>query len=198
MRVAPFDGVSGRLARSARAHRLARGFSLGELGRRSGLSKTSLAKLESGAGNPSLETLWRIAGALDLPLGALLGEGEPPPTLLIRAGEGAPLVSESGLRGRMLLAEGRPHRAEVLEATLRAGADYRARGHAPGTEELVFCVGGSLEVGPAGDEYVLGPGDSLRFPADVAHRYASEEGASVIVVMSYPSASEGAPGGRPR
>lgn len=193
-----FVGVSERLARSVRVQRLARGFSLGELARRSGLSKTSLSNLEAGASNPSLETLWRLAGALSLPLGELLGEDEPPPTLFIPAGEGAALVSESGFHGRMLQAEGRMHRTEVLEATLFEGCDYRARGHAPGTEELVFCTEGSLEVGPVGDERVLGVGDSLRFPADAAHRYSSEEGATVLVVMSYPGAPDGAPEGRSR
>ncbi|HWH06041.1 MAG TPA: helix-turn-helix domain-containing protein [Gaiellaceae bacterium] len=182
----PFVGVSERLARSVRAQRQARGFSLGELARRSGVSKASLSNLEAGGGNPSLETLWRIAGALSVPLGELLGEDEPPATLLIPAGVGAPVASDSGLSGRMLLAEGRVHRTELLEATLEPGADYRARGHAVGTEEVVFCCDGSLLVGPVGDEYTLGERDSLRFPADVAHRYASESGATVLVVMSYP------------
>jgi XRE family transcriptional regulator, regulator of sulfur utilization len=189
MPTAAFPGVAERLARSVRVHRVARGLSLGELARRSGLSKTSLANVESGAGNPSLETLWRIAGALDLPLGELLGEGEPPETRLVRAGEGAPLESQSGLRGRMILAEGRAHRTEVLEAELAAGADYRAAPHAPGTEELVVCVTGVASVGRMGDEHLLNEGDSLRFPADGPHRYASAEGARVLVVMSYPSAT---------
>lgn len=195
MSMVPFVGVSERLARSLRVQRQARGLSLGELARRSGVSKASLSNLETGAGNPSLETLWRIAGALGLPLGELLGEDEPPPTLLIAAGQGAPVASESGLSGRLLLAEGRIHRTELLEATLEPGADYRARGHELGTEELVFCIRGSLHVGTVGDEYALGEGDSLRFPADVAHRYASEEGATVLVVMSYPVGTAGQGGG---
>jgi transcriptional regulator with XRE-family HTH domain len=185
-----FTGIAEGLARSIRAHRVARGFSLGELARRSGLAKTSLSNVETGIGNPSLETLWRIAGALDLPLGALLGEGEPPRTLLIRAGEGTPLrsASASGFTGRMLVSEGRGHRTEVLEAMLEPGASYEAPPHAPGTEELVFCTRGSLTLGPVGDEHELGEQDALRFPADVPHRYASDEGARALVVMSYPAA----------
>lgn len=196
MAVTPFLGLTERLARSLRSHRLGRGLSLGELARRSGLSKTSLSNLEAGAANPSLETLWRIAGALDLPLGELLGESEPPPTRLIRSHEGAAVESESGLRGRMLLAEGRTHRTEVIEALLAAGADYRARPHAPGTEELVLCMEGSLVVGPSGGEYALEEGDALRFPADVAHRYASMDGARTLVVMSYPTLPSERRGGR--
>lgn len=87
----------------------------------------------------------------------------------------------------MILAEGRTHRTEVLEAELAPGADYRAPPHAPGTEELVICVSGTLAVGPAGDEHVLEPGDALRFPADAGHRYASSEDATMLVLMSYPA-----------
>ena len=52
----------------------AQGMSLGDLARASGLSKTILARIEGGDGNPSVETLWRVSRALRVPLGALLAE----------------------------------------------------------------------------------------------------------------------------
>ena len=72
------DVLADRIGRVIRAHRLAQGMSLGDLARASGLSKTILARIESGAGNPSVETLWRVSRALTLPLGALLAEDEAP------------------------------------------------------------------------------------------------------------------------
>jgi transcriptional regulator with XRE-family HTH domain len=181
--------LAAGLARSLRAHRQAAGLSLGALAVKSGLSKAALSTIESGAGNPSLETLWRLAEALGLPLGSLLGEFEPPRTRLVRAGEGTPVVSEAGLTAALLLSEGRPHRTEVLAFELPAGADYRSAPHQLGTEELVFCVSGSLEVGPVGLEERLRTGDSLWFPADGEHRYASARGARGLNVISYPTVS---------
>ena len=72
------DVLADRIGRVIRAYRLAQGMSLGDLARASGLSKTILARIESGAGNPSIETLWRVSRALNLPLGALLAEDEAP------------------------------------------------------------------------------------------------------------------------
>lgn len=187
-RPVPVSPAAG-LARSLRAHRQAAGLSLGALAVKSGLSKASLSTIEAGAGNPSLETLWRLAGALGLPLGSLLGEVEPPRTRLIRAGEGTPVASESGLAGELLLSEGRPHRTEVIVFELPAGADHRSSPHQVGTEELVLCVSGSVEVGPAGAEERLRPGDCLWFPVDCQHRYASVRGARGLNVISYPTAA---------
>ena len=46
------EALADRIGRVIRTHRGARGMSLGDLARASGLSKTILARIESGAGNP--------------------------------------------------------------------------------------------------------------------------------------------------
>ena len=50
--------------------------SLAELARRAGLAKSTLSQLESGTGNPSLETLWALAMALDVQVSRLIGEAQ--------------------------------------------------------------------------------------------------------------------------
>jgi quercetin dioxygenase-like cupin family protein len=142
--------------------------------------------IEAGAANPSLETLWRLAGALGVSLGTLVGETEPPRTRLIRASEGAPLASESGLTGRLLLTEGRPHRTEVIAFDLPRGADYKSNPHQVGTEEFLFCARGRIEVGPRGAVEELRAGDALWFPGDLPHRYRSSKGAQCLLTLSYP------------
>jgi transcriptional regulator with XRE-family HTH domain len=178
---------AAHLGRSIRAHRQAAHLSMGALALRSGLSKASLSTIEAGTANPSLETLWRLASALGLSLGSLLGEAEPPRTRLIRAGGGVPFASESGLAGELLLTEGRSHRTEIMVFELPAAADYGSAPHQSGTEEFVFCISGLIDLGPVGQEQRLRPGDSLSFPADCAHRYASPRGARGLNVISYPT-----------
>jgi XRE family transcriptional regulator, regulator of sulfur utilization len=183
-------GLAKQLGRSVRTHREAARLSLGALAVKSGVSKGNLSTIEAGAGNPSLETLWRLAGALGLSLGVLLGEAEPPRIRLLRAGDGAPFASESGLTGEMLLTEGRPHRTEILALELPVAANYRSGPHQVSTEEFVLCIAGTLEIGPVGQEQMLRPGDSLWFPADCDHRYASRRGARGLSVISYPTLRE--------
>jgi len=180
--------AAGGVARAIRAHREARGWSLSALARETGLSKTLLSTLESGEGNPSLETMWRLTRAFAIPLGTLLGADDPPEVRVIRAADGPTLRSEGGLVARLVLAEGRSHRTEVYEATLDAGMEYVSM-HPPGTEELVYCVEGALDAGPRGREVALTLGDAVAFPGDLTHRYFSTDGARVLSIMSYPPAS---------
>jgi transcriptional regulator with XRE-family HTH domain len=187
MHEAPASPPAAALGRVIRAHRQASRSSLAALALESGVSKASLSTIEAGTANPSLETLWRLAGALGLTLGTLLNEVEPPKTRLLRRGEGLPFASESGLSGQMLLTEGRAHRTEIMAFELSASADYTSEPHQSGTEEFVFCISGTLEAGPAGEEQRLRPGDSLWFPADFPHRYASASGARGLNVISYPT-----------
>jgi XRE family transcriptional regulator, regulator of sulfur utilization len=180
------EDVATRIARTLRAHRRARALSIGELAKRAGLSKTLVSRLEAGNGNPSVETLWRLANALDVPLGMLIESEEPPRTRMIGADEGPIVVSDGGFLGRLILAEGRDHRTEVYELRIAAGVDYRSDAHAPGTEELIVCVEGAVEVGPVGQEVTLAPGESLWFPADLPHRYRADGESRALNVMSYP------------
>jgi transcriptional regulator with XRE-family HTH domain len=56
------------IAKSLVRERSRTGLSLAEVARRAGIAKSTLSQLESGNGNPSLETLWALCVALDIPL----------------------------------------------------------------------------------------------------------------------------------
>ncbi|MGH3267186.1 MAG: helix-turn-helix domain-containing protein, partial [Trebonia sp.] len=71
---APPDIVA-LVSMSLRRERAKTGLSLTELARRAGIAKSTLSQLESGSGNPSLETLWALANALGVPLSRLI---DPP------------------------------------------------------------------------------------------------------------------------
>jgi XRE family transcriptional regulator, regulator of sulfur utilization len=179
--------VTTRVAREIRAHREARGLSLSATAARAGLSKTSLATIESGAGNPSLETLWRIARALDVTVGTLLAEDDPVQSRVIRRTDDEWLTFESGVRGRLLYVDGRDRRVEALEMRVDPDVPYASLPHAPGTEELVLCLEGTLILGPDGHEECLHEGDALHFAADVPHGYRSEDGCTALCIFSYPA-----------
>jgi transcriptional regulator with XRE-family HTH domain len=183
--------LNARLGRRVRARRVAAGESLGDLARASGLSKTILAKIESGTGNPSVETLWRISQALAVPLGALLeGGDEAPRTRLVRARSGQELQAESGMTSWTVHVEGRNRRPELHEIGFAAGVVHRSDAHLPGTEEVILCLSGSLIVGPDGAEQSLRPGDAIWFAADTPHAYRAETDVSALCWMLYPGGPE--------
>src|SRR5690242_2064347 len=57
-------------------------FSQGDIEERTGLLRCYLSRVENGHTVPSLETLERLAAALELPLFQLFYEGEEPPAML--------------------------------------------------------------------------------------------------------------------
>jgi transcriptional regulator with XRE-family HTH domain len=57
-----------------RGYRLQKGMSQGDIEKRTGLLRCYLSRVENGHTVPSLETLQKIAGALDLPLGQFFAD----------------------------------------------------------------------------------------------------------------------------
>jgi XRE family transcriptional regulator, regulator of sulfur utilization len=180
------DDLTRRVGDIVRAERQARGLSLGELARESGLSKSLLARLETQGGNPSIDTLWRLARALALPMAALLDEPAVPHVRRIAARSGRHLKADDGMHAWLVHAEGRSHRSELFEIELPPGLDRRADAHMLGTEELVACLDGHALVGPVGHEVELAAGDAATFGAAVPHRYGSETGARLLNWIIYP------------
>ena len=161
--------LNRRLGRTIRVMRTAQDRSVSDLARGASLSKTILARIESGEGNPSVETLWRISRALGVPLGALLDAGRPE-TRAIPARSGEEMHATSGMRAWLVQSDGTEHQGQP---------------HLPGTMELVLCVEGELRVGPDGGETTLGPGDALDFEADVPHTYIAPVGTRALCWMRY-------------
>ena len=163
--------LATRIGVALRASRTARGMSLSELSKACGLSRTILSRIESGAGNPSIETLWRLSHALNVPLGTLIAEDQAPRVRLIRPRAGEPLQADSGMRMWPVHAEGRKHRSEMYELELPKGTTQRTDAHLPGTEELLVCVRGHARIGPVHEELELRSGEAVWFAADREHRY---------------------------
>ncbi len=187
--VPPIDEDSARLGERIRALRQSRGLSISAVSRATQLSKTSISTIEAGTGNPSLETLWRIANALDITLGALFEKTPDASTTVIRRRAGASFVSKSGVRGRLISTARTNHRTEVLEITFDQAATYDSEPHGPGIEELLICTEGEITAGPSSGPILVGEGDAVTFAADVAHRYTSHGPARAIIVMVYPVSS---------
>jgi transcriptional regulator with XRE-family HTH domain len=64
--------ISLEVARLLREERIRRGISMNRLAEKSGLSQAMVSYVERGIRNPTLDTLLRIAGALNVDLSGLI------------------------------------------------------------------------------------------------------------------------------
>ena len=73
-----------RIGANLKQMRTERNLTLGQLSGLAGISKAMLSEMEKGMGNPTINTIWKIANGLKVPYTRLLEGSEPGPTLVRR------------------------------------------------------------------------------------------------------------------
>jgi transcriptional regulator with XRE-family HTH domain len=172
------------IAASLRRERRRTGLSLTEVARRAGIAKSTLSQLESGTGNPSLETLWAICVALDAPFSRLLDPPRPH-IQVIRADEGPTVSAAHANYQATLLAACPPGaRRDVYRIAAEPGHPRESQAHMAGVVEHVVLSSGRALVGVAGEPVELGPGDYICYPADVPHVFEALSPGTFAVLVS--------------
>ncbi|WP_022917464.1 helix-turn-helix domain-containing protein [Ruania albidiflava] len=172
------------IATSIQRERHRVGISLTELARRAGVAKSTLSQLESGTGNPSLETMWALAVALGVPFSQLL-DPPPSPVQVLRAGQGpAVAASEAEYVATLLSASPPGVRRDLYRITAEPGSARLSDPHAPGTIEHVYLAGGRAVVGPADAAVELAAGDFITYPGDEPHIFEAHGGPADALLVS--------------
>lgn len=176
-----------RVAANVRALRMQADMTLADLASAAGLGKSTLAQLESGKGNPSVETLWAIAAALQVPFARIVDE--PRPSLrVVRAADVPPIHSAEtpGWAGRLLTASHGRGTFDLYALDLDKGAVRHADAHHAGVLEHLVVVVGRMRAGPQDGPVLLEAGDLVTFSADVPHVYEALETTHCVLLMAYP------------
>ena len=175
------------VAANVRALRMQADMTLADLASEAGLGKSTLAQLESGKGNPSVETLWAIAAALQVPFARIVEETRPS-LRVVRAADVPPMHSAEtpGWAGRLLTASHGRGTFDLYALDLEKGAVRHADAHHAGVLEHLVVVVGRLRAGPQDGPVLLEAGDMLTFGSDVPHVYEALETTHCVLLMAYP------------
>ncbi|MFE0131154.1 helix-turn-helix domain-containing protein [Streptomyces sp. NPDC059037] len=159
------DEVDERLAARLAELRAERGWSLGDVADRSGVSRSTLSRAERAEISPTAALLNRLCAVYERTMSQLLSEVEAEPAQLVRAAEQS--VWTDGASGFVRRSVSPPHaglRGELVEGRLEPGADVAYdRPPVPGIEQHIWVLDGALEITVQGEEHHLEAGDCVRF-----------------------------------
>lgn len=169
------DGVGARL----RELRHARGATLARLAEQTGLTASTLSRLETGVRRPTLEQLLPLARAYDLPIEDLVGAprtGDPRVHLRPVTHQGMTFVpltrNAAGIQAFKVVY---PPASTWGPPTPRTHEGY----------EWVYVMTGRIRLIIGREDYELGPGEAAEFDTRVPHWIgsANETSAEVLALM---------------
>ena len=163
-----------------------RNLSIRALARASGLSANALSMIERGRTSPSVSTLYRLAEALQVPVTAFFRlEASRQNIVFCKANQRTRLPFSRGL-WEGLGGEHFNGRVEPFILTLEAGASSGPYGMLHSGQEFVLCLRGQFEYLVEGERFILDPGDSLLFAAQMHHRWRNPGGmvTTALIVLS--------------
>ena len=177
------------------------GLSLRELADKTDLTASFISQVERNQTKPSIDSLRRIAEALDVSILFFLADHAPPRAL--SAKRDSPLkyspVVRSNARSKLvlpvsgvtyeLLVPDLARQMEAFSGRLSPGTGNVARRLRAPTEEFIYVLSGALCVGLDDEEHTLCPGDSIYFEGATLQKLecaSADEDAVWISVITPP------------
>ena len=154
------------LANNVRQLRIGRGLSQAQIAKIAGVPRPTWTNLESGAANPTLSVLVKVANALNVRLEELVG----PPRAVAKHFPASSLKTRT--RGMISVRRLLPESIAGLDIErmeLQTGGRMTGTPHTPGTREYLTCERGQVELSAAGERWLLQEGDMLVFRGDQRH-----------------------------
>ena len=171
------DDLASRLGKNVRELRVARGLTQHQMAKLSDLPRATWANLESGAANPTLTVLHRVASALQVPIEELISA----PRAAVK--HYPPSALPTRTRGDVVVRSLLPDKvAGMVLERIELPPRGRMTGvpHTPGTREYLTCETGEIELVAAGETWRLAPGDVVVFRGDQRHGYANPTSAPAV------------------
>ena len=182
------EGLTLIVGRNVKWLRLRRNLSLEGLSRLCGVSRAMLGQIELGRSVPTINIVWKIANAFDVPFSTLVTSHEAEAYRLLPADQTKILSSASGeFSSRALFPFDGERQTEFYEIRLKPGGIEQADAHAVGTTENLVVVKGLLEIKFGEETLRLSPGDAILFQADAPHSYRNTSKTELLayLVMTY-------------
>lgn len=155
-----------------------------DLARRTGLSHTTIAKIERGEISPTIASLQKIASSFRLPVTALIDGNADEPERIFFKSEDLTVVALGKHTIRQIGRNLSRRALQMMEDTYAPGADTGDSMLSHAGEEAGLVIRGRLEVTVGDQVAVLGPGEAYFFESRVPHRFRNTGDEVCIVVAA--------------
>ena len=164
-------------------------YSINELSRLAGVSSGRISEIERGSANPSFETLWRLATALEIPIGAFFAGPDPEVAMVVRKNARKKLVLPHDDLEYELLTPDLQGTLEVFIFHVPPGFDNSQRPISHRGEECIHIISGNLIVHVGDSEFELESGDTITYEAPTPHYVANRSRSTVhaLAIVTPPS-----------
>lgn len=177
------DSMNIIVAKNIKRLREENKLSMDELVKLSGVSKSMLAQIERGDGNPTISTLWKISNGMKVPFDALTVRPKSPYEI-VKKSEIQPLLEDNGkVKNYSLFPDNENRRFAVYYLELDEGSFWESEPHLKGTTEFITVFMGEIEIYADGQKFIVEKGESIRFKADTFHSYRNVGNESAILHM---------------
>ena len=171
--------VAGNIKRLREERKL----SMDELSKLSGVSKSMLAQIERGDGNPTLSTLWKISNGMKVPFDALTVRAERMYEI-VKTLEVQPLLEDNGkVKNYSIFPDDENRRFAVYYLELAGDSHWESEPHLRGTTEFITVFTGRIEICCDGQSFLVGEGESIKFKADMNHSYRNTGSENAVLHM---------------
>ncbi|WP_117234675.1 helix-turn-helix domain-containing protein [Vibrio maerlii] len=165
--------IFSTLGRNLQSLRIAKGLSLSQLALDAGIAKSNLSRIEQGSGNPTIDTIWRLATQLDVPFGSLVVSVNTP-------------ISDDGVQVKLIEQGSDNPQVDAYWMSCAPNTSRLSEPHTQGTSETITVISGQLEVGPQRETKTLFAGESCQFSADKPHVYRTGDlWTTLLVTITY-------------
>lgn len=162
------------------------GLSMDQVAELTSVSKSMIARIESGASTPTVTTLWKICNGLKVSFSTMLDDPTGLDVITHKALLKTPTLNDSHMLYGIIPFDAQK-KFEVFEMTVHPKASQTTGQHIGVSEEVIYMLSGTLTIVIDQRERYLSTGDVYRFKPDRDHTYANDstEPATFLSVIIY-------------
>ncbi len=185
----PRDDAALSIGTRLKRLRTERGLSLRDVAAASGVSASLLSQLERDRANPSISTLQRVAGSLNVSIFALLPEDGGLAASVVRPDARRKLLVQDGQLRYELLSPDTNRQMEVWMGRLEPGAKMGAETSSHASEEFILVLHGRMQIVLGADVHLLQAGDAIQYDGNIPHRItnAGDEELTFLSALTPPT-----------